>query len=415
MPVGTEEILKQNEAKLQLRKFRTFSLNNRDELTEQLISAINQKENVDLFLAGSADQAVHKIKNLCGEAPLVINKSAVVLNELKSKLEAEGVIVLESYYDEFNAFENRFQDFRMLPKLEFDSIWRSFSKPDDLTCSRRKQARGMGYKKYVGLLGVNAVSAEEGAVFFLQHMHNIRSIVTQAEKIILVATLDKIVRNFHEAIFQTKCMAAFGAESLPLYLHNPEKASPKINDIPRSEAREFTSTIHLILLDNGRSQILGSDYRDLLACIGCRACLRVCPAASYFNKDKRLSPRDYIYSFLSGSIPSVDYCIQCRSCRAICPLDVDIPGFIREARINKSKWNRPVADHLLAKAELFERIGRTAPHISKIIYDNTILRWFGEKITGISRKRNIPTMHRIDLEKWLDESEKRDTRDNQYE
>ena len=301
----------------------------------------------------------------------------------------------------------------MLPKLEFEAIWHSFSQPEDLSYSRQEQARAQGYGKYVGLLGVNAASAEDGAIVFLQHMHNIRSIVTQAEKIILVVTLDKLVRCYHDAVFQTKCMAAFGAESLPLGFQKPEKGIVNLKKLQISETTKQANTIHLILLDNGRSEMLNTAYRDLLACIGCRACLRVCPASGFFSMDTRLSPRDYIYSFLSGTIPSVEQCIQCKSCRTACPLGIDIPGFIREARINRSRGNRPVADHLLANAELFERIGSTAPNVSKIIYDNSVLRWLGEKIAGISRKRNIPKMHRSHLERWLVESEASDANNNQ--
>ena len=34
---------------------------------------------------------------------------------------------------------------------------------------------------------------------------------------------------------------------------------------------------HLVLLDNGRSRILGSEYPEVLYCIRCGACLNVCP------------------------------------------------------------------------------------------------------------------------------------------
>lgn len=413
MSIGVENIPTLEDVKLQLREIRHFSISHREKLIEKFISTMNQKDNLDLTVAVSVDQAVNTIKKISGGDSLVINRSAVIASELKPGLLHEGMTVLESYHDEFKPFENRFQDFKMLPKLEFDAIWHSFSRPENLSHSRREQARAQGYERYVGLLGVNAASAEEGAIVFLQHMHNIRSIVTQAEKIILVVALDKVVRCYHDAVFQTKCMATFGAESLPLTFQKPEKGMVSLKNVPISETTRQSNTIHLILLDNGRSRILNTENRDLLACIGCRACLRVCPASGFFSQDTRLSPRDYIYSFLSGSIQSVDQCIQCKSCRTACPLGIDIPAFIREARINRSRRNRPVADHLLANAELFERIGATAPNVSKVISDNSVLRWFGEKLAGISRKRNIPKMQRIHLERWLEESGDIDADNNQ--
>ena len=34
---------------------------------------------------------------------------------------------------------------------------------------------------------------------------------------------------------------------------------------------------HLVVVDNGRSQILGSEFRQVLQCIRCAACVNVCP------------------------------------------------------------------------------------------------------------------------------------------
>ncbi len=34
---------------------------------------------------------------------------------------------------------------------------------------------------------------------------------------------------------------------------------------------------HLVVVDNGRSQILGSEFRSVLQCIRCAACVNVCP------------------------------------------------------------------------------------------------------------------------------------------
>ena len=35
---------------------------------------------------------------------------------------------------------------------------------------------------------------------------------------------------------------------------------------------------HLVIVDNGRSQVLGSEFRDVLRCIRCGACMNTCPA-----------------------------------------------------------------------------------------------------------------------------------------
>ena len=35
--------------------------------------------------------------------------------------------------------------------------------------------------------------------------------------------------------------------------------------------------LHVVILDNGRSDVLGTELREILNCIRCGACLNVCP------------------------------------------------------------------------------------------------------------------------------------------
>ena len=45
----------------------------------------------------------------------------------------------------------------------------------------------------------------------------------------------------------------------------------------RPDEQDGPEELHVIFLDNGRSQILGSEYEQVLTCIRCGACLNVCP------------------------------------------------------------------------------------------------------------------------------------------
>src|SRR5260370_32008329 len=41
--------------------------------------------------------------------------------------------------------------------------------------------------------------------------------------------------------------------------------------------KDGPAEFHLVLVDNGRTEILGSEYRETLRCIRCGACLNACP------------------------------------------------------------------------------------------------------------------------------------------
>jgi L-lactate utilization protein LutB len=398
---GLEEI------KIKLREVRDYSVTRQDALVDELINGVASNPNVDITFAVDAGLAVKRIKEISGDCPIVINKSAVIKRELVPPLISADYPVIESYYDEFKPFENRFNEYWQLPHLLFESRWRSFERPINLSLLREKNIQIKGTKDIIGLVGVNAISAREGSVVLLQHMSNIGKIFEQARKIILVAGLDKIVRDIDEAVFQAKCMAVFGAEALPLTFNRKTYAEAGINDLSYHPLSETAKKIHVILLDNGRSRIRQTIFRDLLSCIGCQACIRDCPASRYFAENTPLSPKEYVHRFIMGEISSIERCLQCKRCEASCPLNIDLPGMILEAKRRMSKKRRPLGDYLLSNIEMVEELGSSMPWLVGPAFNSRHLRWLGEKMTGISRRRQIPVMQRETFEKWFRSREKR--------
>ncbi len=338
------------DVKQRLKEIRNYSLAHLDELVSQLTASLAAYPEVEIAFAQDARQAVETIRGIAGGGKIAINKSAVIGSELMPTLVASGYNVIESYYDEFEPFDNRSSEYWQLPVMTFESRFQSFERPVDLTVLRSGSIQKNGTKDFLGLLGVNAISAQ-GTVLMLQHMHNISKVFEQARELILVASLDKIVKSLDDAIFQTKCMAIFGSEALPLTLGGKAKQESSIDELPFKIPPEQTpSKIHLVLLDNGRSQILRSTYKELLACIDCQACNGACPA---YLSDKPLTPSELPLKFrrdlleigtdlseLGGDIEihsaalgtpfiSVEAekdeiwdCTACGNCNEVCPVGV---------------------------------------------------------------------------------------------
>ncbi|MDR2118655.1 MAG: lactate utilization protein [Tannerellaceae bacterium] len=94
--------------------------------------------------------------------------------------------------------------------------------------------------------------------------------------------------------------------------------------------------MHVILVDNGRSDILGKeDYLQILKCIRCGACMNTCPvyrrsggyAYTYFipgpvgiNLGMLKSPEKYS--------DNVSACSLCYSCNMVCPVGIDLADLI---------------------------------------------------------------------------------------
>jgi len=392
------------DVKRRLREVRSYTLDHLDTLAGQLRATLAGRSEVEVTLAADAAQVVKTLREVSGSTNrIAVNKSSGVTKELVPALISSRFEIIESYYEELKPFENRFGGYWDLPQVTFESLSESFARPVDLMAVRRSSIHANGAKDFIGLLGVNAVSASDGAVLFLQHSSNISKVFEQAKKVIIVAGLEKIVRNLDDAIFQTKCMALFGFEALALDIHSGKGDRADIESLPFDVLpQQAPEKIHFILLDNGRSQMLRSRYKELLACIGCRACARTCPAYQFLVDDARWSPREYVY-FL-GRNPSMArrLCLQCKTCEANCPLGIDLPGMILDAKAELMlKKRRSLADRVLANAEIAERWGSHAPWLANPLMRSRTLRWLGEKTLGISKERQLPQVQGKTFSRWF--------------
>jgi len=391
------------DVKMRLRELREYSLAHLGTSADGLTARLAAYPGVKVTFAADVTEAVARIAEISNGSRIAINKSAVVGKELMPALVSAGFRVIESYFAELKPFEKRFSEYWQLPALPFETRLGSFATPLDLAEHRQSALKRNGAKDIVGLLGVNAVSASDGSVVLFQHMRNIGKVFEQAREVVLVVGLDKIVRNTDDAIFQTKCMAVFGCEALPLGMDAKTGSEASIDSQPfEIPPEETTGKIHVILFDNGRSRVLRSGDKDLLACIGCRACTKGCPTYRFFSEGTGWSPREYIYFFILGKNPSLDLCLQCRSCQASCPLEIDLPGMILDAKGElASKRRMSLTDTLLSNAETLEKWGSSLAPLANPASSIGALRWLGEKTLGVSKERHLPRFRGGTFARWF--------------
>jgi L-lactate dehydrogenase complex protein LldF len=97
--------------------------------------------------------------------------------------------------------------------------------------------------------------------------------------------------------------------------------------------REF----HLIIIDNGRSRILADpDFKEMLCCIRCGACLNICPVYGEIGGHAYNSPYSgpvgaVVTPLLKGINRHADLCqgeSLCGACMDACPVNIDIPRML---------------------------------------------------------------------------------------
>ncbi|MFC1920950.1 4Fe-4S dicluster domain-containing protein [Chloroflexota bacterium] len=380
--------------KRQLRELRVRSRENINPLTEELRNSLSRKyPGAQVIDAPDSSRAVEYITGISdGIKVISINNSSVVTQELAPGLKNNSFNVINSYLNEYDVEERKILDYWDLPRIMEKNLSGTFRVSEKLTGIERPGTAKS--REYIAVLGVNAISAEEGTAFFLQHFHNILNDLSSARKIVLVVGIDKIVKSNDDADFQTKCMGIFGMENILLGVKPKPEDVQSISDL-ELPAGDGEKELHVIILDNGRQNLLNSKFSDLFLCIGCRACNIHCPIRhSFTDTDYIWTPKNYLSQFLYGKSSSIDTCLHCEACRMECPVDIDLPHLMWQKKIDYvNSHGRSFSHKMLGAPERLAKLASPFAPVANLLMRSKLVRVPMESITGIDRKTTLPVFH----------------------
>jgi Fe-S oxidoreductase len=352
--------------------------------------------------AATAQDAADAIAQLVGPSRRVLVNRSSTVTELRPHLEAHDLEVVDTYDEQFIHPDQGVERYWQLETPSAEAAWDAF-RPQSIHLPAPQSAD-------IGVLGVNVIAAEDGTVFFVQHLFNISEILARASKVVLVIGVERVVRDREAAAFVARAQAHYGTPSVALGV--PRRGGEDKGQVPAGQnltpspsardgqhapvqgisVRERTP-VRVILLDNGRRDWLSEPhYRDLFLCMGCRACLFECPTQSYYGKETGWTPRDYLTAFLRGDNPSLRECLACGRCGARCPLDIDLPAMISEAEAEAgaTRWQ----DQFYCRiGTLFQASSLTAP-VSNWLFNWPWARLPMEWVSEMDRERKLPQFHR---------------------
>lgn len=195
-------------------------------------------------------------------------------------------------------------------------------------------ARGYLRQKFaeadMGITGGNFLVAETGTVVIISNEGNARLTSSVPRIVVSIVGIEKVIPKLADLPIFLKVLAR-AATGQKMSIYTSLATGPrKPGEIDGPE--EF----HLVLLDNGRSRILGSPMRESLFCIRCGACLNVCPVY------RKIGGHAYggTYSGPIGAVitPLFDGLKEnyhqphasslCGACQAACPVKIQIPELL---------------------------------------------------------------------------------------
>ena len=143
--------------------------------------------------------------------------------------------------------------------------------PEILNAFARRELRQRFLAADLGISGCNLAIAETGSILLVENEGNGRMCTTMPRVHIAVMGMERIVENWDDANLVLNLLAR-SASGQPL--------SSYTNIISRARGpgdADGPEEVHVVILDNGRSALLGTEFEEMLNCIRCGACLNVCP------------------------------------------------------------------------------------------------------------------------------------------
>src|SRR3546814_99177 len=123
----------------------------------------------------------------------------------------------------------------------------------------------------LGITGANLGVAETGSIVLVTNEGNADLVTSMPRVHIAVMGAERIARTWDQADLVLGLLAKSGTgQSLSTYT--------TVLSGPRGQGEaDGPDEFHLVILDNGRSDIAGTEFAEMLNCIRCGSCLNVCP------------------------------------------------------------------------------------------------------------------------------------------
>lgn len=332
-------------------RIKQHTLDHLDHYLEQAVSTL-EKNGVHVHFAPTAEAACRIVLGILQKAGArsVVKSKSMVSEEihLNDYLARHGITSLETDLGEFIVQidgDTPSHIVRPIIHKRRDEVARSFEAhglgaydddPETITRRARRHLRRHYLASDAGITGANFLSAESGRLVIVTNEGNARFCMAPNRLHIALLGLEKIVpRDRDLSLFLNLLARSATAQQLTVYTQFIR--GPRAPSQPSGP-----DTMHLVLLDNGRTEILGTSCREILRCIRCGACQNVCPvyrqASGHAYRTVYGGPVGAVLSPLLAGPEFSAYAdlprasTLCGACQEVCPVDIPIPELLLRLR-----------------------------------------------------------------------------------
>ncbi|MFN2744346.1 MULTISPECIES: LutB/LldF family L-lactate oxidation iron-sulfur protein [Bacillus] len=435
---AAEELGNWEEWRSLAEEIRQHVLENLDYYLEQLADNVAKKGG-HVFFAETAEEATGYIREVVKKknGKKIVKSKSMVTEEINMNeaLESEGCEVVETDLGEYilqiddhdppshivaPALHKNKEQIRDVFKERID--YRKTEKPEELVMHARAVLRKKFLEADIGITGCNFAIADTGSVSLVTNEGNGRLVTTIPKTQITVMGMERIVPSFDE--FEVLVgMLTRSAVGQRLTSYITALTGPKLPD-EADGPEEF----HLVIVDNGRSKILGTDFQSVLQCIRCAACINVCPVYRHVGGHSYGS----IYSGPIGAVLSPllggydDYkelpyaSSLCAACSEACPVKIPLHELLlkHRQRIVEKEGRAPISEKLAMKAfglgtstpSLYKMGSKWAPAAMKPFQEGENITKGPGPLKQWTQIRDFPAPNRSRFRDWFQDRQKGEDR-----
>jgi L-lactate dehydrogenase complex protein LldF len=294
----------------------------------------------------------------------VIKSKSMVSEEmaLNAALEAAGVTPVETDLGEYilQINDNEAPSHIIAPvvhkdKDEISALFaRVHQRPaltviEEMTREARLVLRPKFMAADMGVTGGNFLIAETGSVAIVTNEGNEGMCTLRPRVHVVVTGIEKVVPTLEDlAVLMRLLPRSATGQTISNYFS-------LLTGTRGGADQDGVDHMYFVLVDGGRTGLIGGDFQDMLRCIRCGACMNHCPVY------QKVGGHSYgwVYPGPMGSVLTPSYvglenaldlpqaATLCGECEVVCPVKIPLPGLMRRLREEQMERGlRPLAERL---------------------------------------------------------------------
>ncbi len=203
-----------------------------------------------------------------------------------------------------------------------------------MTREAREELRSHFLNADMGISGANFVIAETGTTLTVTNEGNADMVTTIPRIHCVITGIEKVIPTLEDfaTLIRLLPRSAIG-QSVANYL-------TLTTGVKGADEQEGPEQMHIVLVDAGRTNLVGGEMKEMLRCIRCGACMNHCPVYQnvgghaygwvYPGPMGSVLTPSYVGIEKAGDLPNA--ATFCGECQVVCPVKIPLPDLMRKLR-----------------------------------------------------------------------------------